>query len=76
MKHGLRHVTVLSALFLGVTLFVLLAVLFIVGAIDRTLTNPGLFCSIVRLAFDDRPGRSPAAVITNTRVKNGVCKNR
>jgi hypothetical protein len=45
--------------FLDVTLFVLLAVLFIVGAIDCTRTDPGLFCSIVRLAFDDRPGRSP-----------------
>jgi hypothetical protein len=44
--------------FLDVTLFVLLAVLFIVGAIGCTRTDPGLFCSIVRFAFDDRPGRS------------------
>jgi hypothetical protein len=44
---------------LGVTLFVLLPMLFIIGAIDCTRADPGPFCSIVRLAFDDGPARSP-----------------
>jgi hypothetical protein len=44
---------------LGVTLFVLLPLLFIVGAIDCTRADPGLICSIVRLAFDDGFGRAP-----------------
>ncbi len=38
---------------LGAALFVLLPALFIVGAIDCTRAKPGLFCSIVRFAFDD-----------------------
>jgi len=44
---------------LGVTLFVVLPALFIVGAMDCTRADRGLVCSIVRLAFDDGPGGSP-----------------
>jgi len=43
---------------LGVTFFVLLPALFIIGAIDCTRAKPFLFCSIIRFAFDDGPGRS------------------
>jgi hypothetical protein len=49
----------LAGVVLGVTLFVLLPALFIVGAMDCTRADPGLFCSIVRLAFDDGLGHSP-----------------
>lgn len=38
---------------LGATLFVLLPALFIAGAVDCTRTEPGLFCSVVRFAFDN-----------------------
>jgi len=52
---------------LGATLFVLLPALFIVGAMDCTRADPGLFCSIVRLAFDDGPDRFSAGAINDIR---------
>lgn len=58
---GYQHAQALDAEspahWFGITLFLLLPAFFIRGAFDCARAKPGIFCSIVRLAFDDTPGR-------------------